>query len=377
MNTFLSFWAKLFGFAKSRAAKTDPYPRTPADANPWGVDVVDVTPHTLTAISLTREKRQAENAISFPPTEDGLGFLGQEPASTQSISLELAYPCALTLPDGPVYLPQYMEEKWALFYREHKLLVVSSWLREVVLVVETQKKDETLHLLSARGSFCGESPENTTALLDFVIRSHALAEIWPLLCPTELEQDPDRLAQWCFGLFGSRVHLACFRQPKYLPPSRPIRTHSPIHTASARGDIETIKASVEGGLDPNILGGDELPPLQWALLNENIEVVRCLLDLGADPNMASPDGYTGLMGAAAKANEPVVRLLLLHGANAIATTTDGFTALHSACERGFVEIVQALLDAGADPSVEAQGYTPLALAELREESEVVALLKSR
>jgi hypothetical protein len=270
-----------------------------------------------------------------------------------------------------------MEEKWALFYLGQTLLVVSSWLREVVLVIETQKKDETLHLISARGSFVGESPEKTTALLDFVVRSHALAEVWPLPGPTELEQDPHRLAQWCFGLFGSRVHLACFRQPNYLVPSRPFRTHSPIHTACARGDIEAIKAAVEGGLDPDILGGDQLPPLQWALLNGDVEVVRCLLELGANANMASPDGYTGLMGAAAKANEPVVRLLLQHGADANATTTEGFTALHLACERGFVEIVQSLLDAGADPSVRAQGYTPLALAELREESGVVELLKDR
>lgn len=340
------------------------------------MDLVDVSPFTLTAYSFTREKSHAENAMSFPPTEDGRVFAGIEPDRPTPVELRLTYPCPAALPDGPLHLPQHMEEKWALFLYDHQLVVVSSWTREVRLVAEARQHQEELSVGPARGSFIGEDADKTRVLLDFAIRSHALAEICPLLSPRELADRPHDLAQWCFGLFGSRVHLACFEEPRQLEPERLLRTYSPLHIASARGDLETMKKLVTEGMSPDILGADQMPPVHWALTNGDPEVLKCLLDLGADVEGATPDGNTVLMGAAAHGHLEFVEMLLERGANPNSRDGQGFVALHMAAERGRLEVVRRLLQAGADVSFEALGHTPLSLARLQGEDEVAKLLSS-
>src|SRR5688572_28869153 len=46
--------------------------------NPWGVDVLDVRPVTLTMMSVSSDPTCAENAISYGQ-DDGRGFAGVEP----------------------------------------------------------------------------------------------------------------------------------------------------------------------------------------------------------------------------------------------------------------------------------------------------------
>lgn len=374
----MSFWKWLFGKGQTqnRGVEVPPeFPLTPASENPWGVDVVDVTPHTLTTVSVTRDRKQAENAVSFRRTEDGLEFQGREPESDRKVEVHLEYPCASTLFDGPVHLPQQMEEKWALFYFQARLILVSSWLREVRLVAETEVDGDRLIVGSTRGNIVGEPEEYTGALLDFVIRSHALAEVWPVLAPPEMMEEPEQLARWCFHCFGSRAHLACGSPPNFVAPSLLFRTYSPLHTACARGELEDMSRLVAEGVDPNVLGADQFPPLQWTLSHPDTSVTEHLLQLGADVEGADPDGYTALMGCVTSRNPRYLEVLLAAGACPNAVTSDGFTALHIAAERGLVSAVRRLLEAGADPGKVARGYTALELAELRGETEVVELLR--
>src|SRR5690349_11413576 len=48
--------------------------------NPWGIRVLDVRPVTLNIVSTSTDPQCATNAVSFG-NDDGLGFVGQAPAS--------------------------------------------------------------------------------------------------------------------------------------------------------------------------------------------------------------------------------------------------------------------------------------------------------
>jgi ankyrin repeat protein len=65
------------------------------------------------------------------------------------------------------------------------------------------------------------------------------------------------------------------------------------------------------------------------------------------------------------------------GADMDAADDRGFTALHRAAEAGYIAGVKLLLDRGAAPHPEAQGHTPLSLAQQRNQTQVIKLLENR
>lgn len=90
--------------------------------------------------------------------------------------------------------------------------------------------------------------------------------------------------------------------------------------------------------------------------------------LAADPATAdtySVDGWAPLHLAAFFGSAEAADLLLTHGADhrRIARNTVANTPLHAALAAKQLPLVERLLNAGADPRVVCQGYTPLAIAE--------------
>ena len=90
--------------------------------------------------------------------------------------------------------------------------------------------------------------------------------------------------------------------------------------------------------------------------------------LAADPMAADTyavDGWTPLHLAAFFGSAQAAGLLLSHGADhrRIARNTVANTPLHAALAAKHLPIVEQLLDAGADPRVACEGYTPLEIAE--------------
>lgn len=343
--------------------------------NPWGVRVLDVRPVTLTMLSTSADPQCATNAVSYGG-DDGTAFAGQPPDSPGIVDMSLCFPVDGPLLDGVLFVPRAMEHKWALFFHQGELIVVRSWQRRVVLVARVEARGGHVEITQARGTLCShdEAPEFTARALDYLLRSHALGEVHPAPLLPGIEADPKAAALWCMSMFGNRAHVATPHAFARREPERPLRTHSRLHIAVARGQVDMIEACLQAGMPIDALAGDGLAPLHWALASPGNEIATLLLDRGASVDVRSEEGATPLMNAVQSASLEQVALLLDRGADANARDLRGFTALHRAAEMGLVDITALLLARGASIDVDAEGHTPRSLAIARDRKDILALL---
>jgi ankyrin repeat protein len=101
-------------------------------------------------------------------------------------------------------------------------------------------------------------------------------------------------------------------------------------------------------------------------------VVKALLAAGADVHAQDEAGWTALHYAA-RADARATELLLGSSADATATAADGTTPLHLAALHANCDVVRALVVAGADPRLpDHSGATPSALARREHTSDEAA-----
>lgn len=361
--------------------KEDSAPQSPdiswveAADNPWGVRVLDVRPLTLTMLSASSDPQCAANVVSFEQ-DDGIGFIGKGPPVTRSVEANLRFPIDRLLADGVLFMPREMEQKWALFYHRGEIICVRSWLRQVQAIARVGEYQDHVDVTAVRGTLTAEDedPELTLRLLDYLLRSHALDIVYPAPLPVGMEKEPQAAAAWCMSMFGNRALFATPHQVVRRDPDKPLRTHSLLHIAVARGNAPMIEAKLAAGVPIDLLAGDGLPPLHWALACDDPAIMTLLLDRGSQVDVRSAEGATPLMNAVQSASLEKVTFLLDHGADVNARDRRGFTALHRAAEMGQVDLTRMLLDRGASPNPEAEGRTPRSLAEMRGEAGIVALL---
>ena len=346
-----------------------------ATGNPWGVRVLDVRPVTLTMLSMSADPQCASNAMSFGQ-DDGTSFIGEAPPTRRIVRASLRFPIDRVLVDGVLFVPREMEHKWALFYHCRKVICVRSWSRKVQAVAHVEQRGDHIEITQIRGTFGAEDeePEFTIRVFDYLMWSHALDMVFPAPLPAEMESDPQTAAVWCMSMFGNRVLIATPHRFDRLDPDRPLRTHSLLHIAVARGDVSAIEQNLAAGVPIDLLAKDGLAPLHWALASGDLAIMTLLLDRGSPVDVRSAEGATPLMNAVQSGSVENVCFLLDHGADVNAQDWRGFTALHRAAEMGHLDITKILLDSGAVPNPDAEGHTPRSLAEGRNRKDVVAVL---
>jgi ankyrin repeat protein len=280
------------------------------------------------------------------------------------------------LADGVLFRPREMEHKWALFYHSHEIICVRSWLRQVQVVARVAESGDHVEVSAVRGTFGteDEEPGFTVRVLDYLLRSHALDTVHPAPLPRGMAKEPGAAAMWCMGMFGSRAWFAAPDEVPWKTPEKPLRTHSLLHIAVARGDTPGVEAQLAAGVPVDLLAADGLAPLHWALAQGDLAIMAFLLDRGSPIDVRSSEGATPLMLAVQDGRLDAVSFLLDHGADIDARDLRGFTALHGAAENGKLEVVRTLCDRGASPTPVAQGHTPRSLAERRGHAEIVSLL---
>jgi len=152
--------------------------------------------------------------------------------------------------------------------------------------------------------------------------------------------------------------------------------------------ISAVKAGNVAGVE-QVLSADEsqvnavdsefhATPLHWAAYLGNSAMVDVLLKRGASPSARNSQGMTPLHSAAAKAgHKEIVARLIEAGAPVAYCDSLGNTALYYAVINGSAEEVSALLTAQASPLQQnAQGVSPLSVARLKGQQDIVAALQA-
>ena len=376
----MKFLKNLFG-KKDNPKKDKPQADIPsptwieASKNPWGIKLLDLSPITQTMISTSLDPKMAENAISYN-SDDGTSFINQEPEIEIEITANISLIVDPLLAPGVLFIPDVMENKWAIFFHQDTLIFVRSWLRKVVVTADTSQQNGRLSIHNIKGQFNrDDEPEFTRSIVKFLLVSHAIGEVFPAPLPKELSSDIKAAGSWAMSVYGNMAHVGTFTSNFEASTQSPIRSYSLLHIAVARSDLNQMNLQLENGIPIDILDADGQTPLHWALASEELQSMQHLIKLGADLNVRSIEGETPMMNAVQSNKVDHLNFLISIGADINACDKRGFTSLHRAAEGGLFEIVEILLNNGADPHIETEDHTPLSLAKMKKEKEIVNLLR--
>ncbi|HEV8416728.1 MAG TPA: ankyrin repeat domain-containing protein [Bryobacteraceae bacterium] len=178
---------------------------------------------------------------------------------------------------------------------------------------------------------------------------------------------------------------------------------TPLSQACINASFEFVRLLLKSGANPNTAIATGETPLMTCAKTGNVDAVRLLVEYGAAVNAKEPaQGQTALMWAAAERHPNVVSALVAAHADLKARSKDGFTPIHFAARVGDLESVKLLLAAGVDVNIQTQtgqsqtgdndepvvqigvtrplrsggatGYTPLLVATLRAQVDVALYL---
>ncbi len=167
------------------------------------------------------------------------------------------------------------------------------------------------------------------------------------------------------------------QMPTALPAKKRLmpgsQTDAQLLAGAKSGEIETVKAALAMGADPNV--GEvkwHETPLHWAAMGGHTEIVKLLLASGAKVRAKEAGGRTPLHWSS---KVEITQLLLAAGADVNARDNVGYTPLIEAATGGRADIAKALLKAGAE--VDAYGKdkrTALGWAAMYGQPEVARVL---
>jgi ankyrin repeat protein len=157
---------------------------------------------------------------------------------------------------------------------------------------------------------------------------------------------------------------------------------TPLHVAAFASQDEALRALATAGAAPNALDNQAYDIVTIAAVDNDLQFMDLALSLGAKPgNVTSPYEGTALIAAAHLGHYEIVKRLIAAGAPLDHVNNLGWTALIEAVILGdggpdHVKTVCALVAGGADKTLsDRNGVTPLAHAQTRGYTEIIALLK--
>lgn len=332
--------------------------------NPFGVELLDLMV-TQTVLGTSNDPAVAKRSASWGTSSEAaldVSPVLDRPAITCALRLRIDR----SLPEGLLFTPASMDEKWVIAWRDGHVIAARSWTGVVDALADARLEGSTLVAdrirtieASAFGMF-GAVPQT----FEWFLRCHALREKLPF----PVDDDGARLLEnaplTAFSVFGNIIFCAAksWRPP---PSTRPLRSDGRIIRASRSGDLDGIERAVADGEDidaPAAYGG--YTALHISVLRGDTKLLECLLALGADPNRRAENGMFALGIAIVHEAPPELFAALERAAvDMNATNDDGFNALHAACKVGNASAVRWLVERGhpLEPRTK-RGYTPLQFA---------------
>lgn len=184
----MGWWQKLLGKSSepksSDRASTSPA-RRDADVrwmspdepgNPFGVPLLNLMSN-LQLISTTQDPALASRAISWRAgQQDRLNW----DVDGESIDCSLEYELEAPLPDGMLFLPQAMEDKWVIAFKSGRIAGARSWSGETQWVADAR------HIACALGHL-----EAAKTLVELGAHMHATSKTGTALDIARSENKPD------------------------------------------------------------------------------------------------------------------------------------------------------------------------------------------
>lgn len=182
---------------------------------------------------------------------------------------------------------------------------------------------------------------------------------------------------WFREFHGGRL-LDSTEEPKYIPPlfiaasigfvgivqilvgsgydvNERCHLGTALEIAVIKGHDAVLNFLLENGADPNLLGRDNLPPLQAAARFGTLESVKALIDSGADMHCECGSFGTSLIATCVSSRrgssgEKIAEFLLNKGANVHISSKEYGNALQAACSqsRANIALIKKILSKGLD-----------------------------
>lgn len=405
-------WHKLKQWLEQRLAAPRGQSKAPTQRAKWlaatetsfGVPALDLISVTGGMISTSQNIDAATMAMSWG--RKTVADLPREFHAAESLDCELRYPTDDDLPDGFLYLPQAMEQKYVIAYREGQILVARSWTGHLVAVADARRAGS--ELVVERLRLADESLKafgDAVATFDWLMRSHALGQVLPLPVDESGAKLLEAVPLSVFGPFGNVARYAAVAWAPPVPERRlratsalvtavrldrpaevarlaaaghslnartPVGGYTALHVAAIKRDLKLTQVLLENGADPNVLADRAASVLLTALVHKApLALLELLVRGGADPKVLNVDGF-GALHALAEVNHPEPLLWLLSlGLDVEQRTHNGHTALQIAAALGHTRMLNALLEAGADPSArsgDARTAREIAVSEGKDDS---------
>ena len=413
----MTWWSKLWkGFGEEpknapERPRSEPAEWLAADdpGNPFDVPILDLMSN-LRVTSTTEDPVLAERSVSWRAGQDErLAWK----LDGERFSCDLRYDAATSLPDGMLFVPAAMEDKWVIAWRQGKIAAARSWTGATEAIAEAHLEAGRLRIssLSIAANSTLRALGDPVGTFDWLIKSHALNERIPLPVSAEGAEILRGVPLASFGPFGHRCFCAAvgYAAPKskrrlrsdgaliaavqdgdakrikqliadgndiHAPST--FRGYTALHLAVVKGELELVKRLLELGADPNQQADEARTVLPLALVHGcNLQIVDLLLEAGAHLEAPDDNGFRPLHAAAEVGSVPGIRYLLTKDANLQAPTKRGLTPLHIACALGHLEAARELVSQGADPTAPSDLGTPLEVARREGRDVVVDWLGSR
>ena len=378
--------------------------------NPFGVPLLDLMV-TQTVMATSQDPEAAQRAGSWGSS------LGEELDVTlleelPPIECEIRLPIDSSLPEGLMFTPSSMDEKWVIAWRGGRIIAARSWTGAVDTVAEARVDGgelviEALRIVEASAFERYGSPHQ---VFEWFLRSHALGEKLPCPIGDDAAEYLETTPLAAFSDFGRLIFCAA-RAWSPPPAPRPLRSDGRIIRAAQSGDVDAVSAAVAEGEEidaPSAYQG--YTALHFAIVKNDLPMFEHLLELGADVNcrgewgvhaatlaivrgappeifealvakkadlsIRNDDGFGALHAAAESGNAWAVTWLHGHGIELEDRTKHGHTAFQIACALGHLEAAQALAAAGADINATSPSGTAADIAARGDKKEIVDWLES-
>ncbi len=372
-----AWWKKLFGKKDPAKESEVPLPAKgtqPSEkarwlaaddrGNPFGVELLDLM-ITQKLLATTTDPAIADRAMSWG-SSTGEELDAAPVLACPAVEVTIRLPVDRSLPDGLLFLPASMDEKWVIAWRRGQVIAARSWTAWVEAVADARIEGGELVIERIRA--LDSSPLVTHGALpetfEWLLRSHALRQRIAFPASEAGARMFENAPLTAFASFGKLIFCAAkVWQPK--PAPKPLRTDGRIIVAARADDVPAIERAIADGemLDaPGTYGG--YTALHLAIVHGNTKLFERLVALGADPERRVDGGNFALgIAIVEKAPPELFAALERAGVDLMAANDDGFNALHAACEVDSAWAVRWLVERGhgLEPRTK-RGHTPLQIA---------------